>query len=188
MFVLNLGKPEDKSGVYEYTDIPLQLNLKKYACRFQEWNHDMRYIYSHDRLKEVITSLNELLLSHVPKYHCFFIITVSYAIISLMYLGLILFIFIIPSLNFAFVCALTLLLALLHGLICKFLQYHTMKNVIKSIDNRIIYLNKQFKDEIVSFKFINSNDENGALINFLQNYTGNINYSLRIIYMYMKLV
>lgn len=188
MFTVTLAKPEDETGVYEYTDVPLRITLISYRYRFDEWSNDARYIYSHDRIKNMLYGLNKLMDKHITKYCYFFILPIAYGAILISYLLLTAYIYIFCNLFYAFISACILLTAFIYGIICKLYQRYTTKRIITLLQERIKLLNKQFKEERISFKFINLHMTNRNCFKLMIVYGNRPIYSLRVIYMYIKLV
>ncbi|ETW51535.1 hypothetical protein PFMALIP_00509 [Plasmodium falciparum MaliPS096_E11] len=60
-----LGKPEEDLAVYDYTDISMNVCLKKYEYIFDPWTNDSRYLYSNENMQNEIEALNELMKSKV---------------------------------------------------------------------------------------------------------------------------
>lgn len=188
MFTVTLAKPEDETGVYEYTDVPLRMALISYRYHFDEWSNDARYIYSHRNMKNTLGGLNTLMHQHVTKSHYFFILPIAYGVIIFAYLLLVTCIYVLINLFYAFLSACLLVTAFIYGIICKMYQRYTTIRIVALLEKQIKLLNKQFKEERIYFKLINLQLGKRRRLKYIFTRGNRTVYSLRIIYKYIKLV
>lgn len=188
MFTVTLAKPEDETGVHEYTDVPLRMALISYRYHFDEWSNDARYIYSHRNMKNTLDGLNRLMHQHVTKSHYFFILPIAYGVIIFSYLLLATCMYMLISLFYAFLSACLLVTAFIYGIICKMYQRYTTIRIVALLEEQIKLLNKQFKEERIYFKLINLQVGRRRRFKHMFMRGNRTVYSLRIIYKYIKLV
>lgn len=188
MFSVILAKPEDETGVHEYTDVPLRMALISYRYHFDEWANDARYIYSHERMKNTLAGLNRLMSQHITKYSYFFILPIAYVVIIFSYILIAIYIYMLVSLFYAFISASILILAFIYGILCKIYQRHTTNRIVALLEERVKLLNKQFKEERIYFKLINLQVGKRNRFKHMFKRGNRTVYSLRIVYIYIKLV
>ncbi|CRG95336.1 conserved Plasmodium protein, unknown function [Plasmodium gallinaceum] len=188
MFNIDLGKPEVDLTVCDYTDIQMYVSLLRYEYKFEPWSNDSRYLYSHENMQRIIKELNILMKSKIPSFSVFFISTFSYALMVTSYVGIFIFYIIEYDLFIAFLFSCLFLIAFVHYIMCMIYRYIVTKSVIESIEKRIKHLNKKYKDEQIYFKLINFSGLGFKYLKILPTFRGQKYFTLRVIYMYCKLI
>ncbi|CRG99819.1 conserved Plasmodium protein, unknown function [Plasmodium relictum] len=188
MLNINLGKPEIDLAVCDYTDIQMYLSLIKYEYVFESWSNDSRYLYSHENMQRVIKELNILMKSKIPMSSIFFISAFSYALMVISYVGIVIFYIIKYDLFKAFLFSCLFLIAFIHYIMCMVYRYLVTKSVIESVEKKIKYLNKKYKDEQIYFKLINFSALGFKYLKILPRFRGQKYFTLRVIYLYCKLI
>ncbi|CDU16493.1 hypothetical protein YYC_03423 [Plasmodium yoelii 17X] len=184
----DLAKPEVDLAVCEYTDIPMHVSLATYEYTFDSWTNDSRYLYSHENMHKEIHELNVLMRSKIPWISVFFISAFSYAIM------LICFMVLFPVYRYeeysslAFTVSCIFLVAFIHYMMCIICRYLITKNIILSLESKIKELNKKYKHEQIYFKLINFRGLGFRYLKFLPIFKNNIYFTLRVVYIYCKII
>ncbi|GAW80711.1 hypothetical protein, conserved [Plasmodium gonderi] len=183
----DLEMPEVDMVVYEYTDIPMKLSLSTYAYKFKPWNNDSRYLYSHDNMQKEIDDLNMLMKSMVPRISVLFISAISYSLMVISCYMLYFFHYIKKDLDNAFIFGCIFLGSFIHYMMCMVCRYIITKNVIISVESRIMDLNVKYKDEQIYFKLINLSALGFKYLKFHFAYSEKVHYAIRVIYKYCRI-
>lgn len=135
--------------------------------------------------------LNKIIL-HVfylfSRISVFFISAFSYAIM------LICFMVLFPVYRYeeysslAFTVSCIFLVAFIHYMMCIICRYLITKNIILSLESKIKELNKKYKHEQIYFKLINFRGLGFRYLKFLPIFKNNIYFTLRVVYIYCKII
>nr|AEP32233.1 mutant PFC0460w [Plasmodium falciparum 3D7] len=176
-----LGKPEEDLAVYDYTDISMNVCLKKYEYIFDPWTNDSRYLYSNENMQNEIEALNELMKSKVsPAF--------SYLFMTIGFIGMFVFYKMKNDLSMGFIFACIFLVSFSHYIMCIICSYIITKDVIKSVETRIKSLNIKYKKEKIYFKLINLSSFGLKYLKLFTLSKGQAYFTLRVIYKYCKII
>lgn len=92
------------------------------------------------------------------------------------------------NLFLSFIISLIVLTTCVHIVLCMVYRYAITKQITELIEREIKKLNREFKDEDIRFKLINLNLLGFKILHVLPEFIRQESFSLRVIYMYHKLV
>nr|AEP32232.1 mutant PFC0460w [Plasmodium falciparum 3D7] len=158
-----LGKPEEDLAVYDYTDISMNVCLKKYEYIFDPWTNDSRVC-------------------------AFFNPAFSYLFMTIGFIGMFVFYKMKNDLSMGFIFACIFLVSFSHYIMCIICSYIITKDVIKSVETRIKSLNIKYKKEKIYFKLINLSSFGLKYLKLFTLSKGQAYFTLRVIYKYCKII